>query len=84
MKRLVVAAAKGLGSPTRKALMRVAVGAFLSAGRTVGPGRRTTLEFLPAVWLFGNNNDFVGPGAENRRPVSDRTGKGKNHDDETC
>jgi len=24
------------------------------------PGRRTTLEFLPAVWLFGNNNDFVG------------------------
>ena len=24
------------------------------------PGKRTTLEFLPAVWLFGNNNDFVG------------------------
>jgi hypothetical protein len=24
------------------------------------PGRRTTLEFLPAVWLFGPNNDFVG------------------------
>jgi hypothetical protein len=24
------------------------------------PGRRTTLEFLPAVWLFGDNNDFVG------------------------
>jgi hypothetical protein len=24
------------------------------------PGRRTTLEFLPAVWLFGANNDFVG------------------------
>jgi Putative MetA-pathway of phenol degradation len=24
------------------------------------PGRRTTLEFLPAVWLYGNNNDFVG------------------------
>jgi len=24
------------------------------------PGRRTTLEFLPAVWLFGSNNDFVG------------------------
>jgi hypothetical protein len=22
------------------------------------PGRRTTLEFLPAVWLFGSNNDF--------------------------
>jgi Putative MetA-pathway of phenol degradation len=24
------------------------------------PGRRTTLEFLPAVWIFGNNTDFVG------------------------
>ncbi len=24
------------------------------------PGQRTTLEFLPAVWLFGNNDDFVG------------------------
>jgi len=24
------------------------------------PGRRTTLELLPAVWLFGTNNDFVG------------------------
>lgn len=24
------------------------------------PGRRTTLEFLPAVWLFGPNNNFVG------------------------
>jgi hypothetical protein len=24
------------------------------------PGRRTTLEFLPAVWFFGNNNDYVG------------------------
>jgi hypothetical protein len=24
------------------------------------PGRRTTLEFLPAVWLYGNNSDFVG------------------------
>jgi len=24
------------------------------------PGRRTTLEFLPAVWLFGANNDFTG------------------------
>jgi hypothetical protein len=24
------------------------------------PGRRTTLEFLPAVWLFGPNSDFVG------------------------
>jgi len=24
------------------------------------PGKRTTLELLPAVWLFGDNNDFVG------------------------
>jgi hypothetical protein len=24
------------------------------------PGRRTTVEFLPAVWLFGPNNDYVG------------------------
>jgi hypothetical protein len=24
------------------------------------PGRRTTLELLPAVWIFGNNNDYVG------------------------
>jgi len=24
------------------------------------PGRRTTLEFLPAVWMFGNNSDYVG------------------------
>jgi hypothetical protein len=24
------------------------------------PGRRTTLEFIPAVWLFGPNDDFVG------------------------
>jgi hypothetical protein len=24
------------------------------------PERRTTLEFLPAVWIFGANNDFVG------------------------
>ena len=24
------------------------------------PGRRTTLEFLPAVWLFGTNEDYVG------------------------
>ncbi|MFN7779729.1 MAG: transporter [Betaproteobacteria bacterium] len=24
------------------------------------PGRRTTLELLPAVWLFGDNNDYLG------------------------
>jgi hypothetical protein len=24
------------------------------------PGRRTTLEFLPAVWWFGNNTDYLG------------------------
>jgi hypothetical protein len=24
------------------------------------PGRRTTIEFLPAIWLYGDNNDFVG------------------------
>ena len=24
------------------------------------PGRRTTLEFLPSLWVFGDNTDFVG------------------------
>jgi hypothetical protein len=24
------------------------------------PGRRTTLEVLPAVWIFGDNDDYVG------------------------
>jgi hypothetical protein len=24
------------------------------------PGRRTTLELLPVVWVFGDNNDFTG------------------------
>jgi hypothetical protein len=24
------------------------------------PGKRTTVEFLPVVWLFGANNDYVG------------------------
>ena len=29
------------------------------------PGRRTTLEFLPAVWLFGDTDDLLGETAEN-------------------
>jgi hypothetical protein len=29
------------------------------------PGSRTTLEFLPAVWFFGNNDDFLGQTMEN-------------------
>ena len=28
------------------------------------PGRRTTLEFVPSLWLFGDNDDFVGRTAE--------------------
>ncbi len=24
------------------------------------PGRRTTLEFIPSIWLYGDNKDFVG------------------------
>ena len=28
------------------------------------PGRRTTLEFLPAVWLFGDNDDYMGQTSE--------------------
>jgi hypothetical protein len=28
------------------------------------PGRRTTLELLPAVWLFGTNDDFEGKSLE--------------------
>ena len=24
------------------------------------PGRRTTLEFLPSLWMYGDNDDFVG------------------------
>lgn len=30
------------------------------------PGKRTTLELLPAVWLFGDNNDFVGKKMETK------------------
>ena len=36
-------------------------GAHLSCGSSDrGSHRRTTLEFLPSLWLFGDNNDFVG------------------------
>ncbi|MEN9798082.1 MAG: hypothetical protein RL653_1778 [Pseudomonadota bacterium] len=38
---------------------RVAAPMVLQLGPWV-PGRRTTLEFLPAVWLFGTNDDYVG------------------------
>jgi hypothetical protein len=34
-------------------------------GRWV-PGKRTTLEFLPAVWFFSDNNDFVGKTMETK------------------
>jgi hypothetical protein len=30
------------------------------------PGRRTTLELLPAIWLFSDNNDFVGKKMETK------------------
>jgi hypothetical protein len=30
------------------------------------PGRRTTFEALPAMWLFGDNNDFVGKKMETK------------------
>jgi Putative MetA-pathway of phenol degradation len=30
------------------------------------PGRRTTVEFLPAVWLFGANDDYVGQTLETK------------------
>ena len=30
------------------------------------PGRRTTLELLPAVWLFGPNDDYVGTNHDDR------------------
>lgn len=38
---------------------RVGVPIVLQLGPWV-PGRRTTLELLPAVWLFGPNDDYVG------------------------
>jgi hypothetical protein len=30
------------------------------------PGKRTTLEFLPAVWFFSDNNDFTGKKMETK------------------
>ena len=30
------------------------------------PGKRTTLEFLPAVWFFSDNNDFIGQTLETK------------------
>jgi len=30
------------------------------------PGKRTTFEFLPAVWFFSDNNDFVGKKMETK------------------
>jgi hypothetical protein len=38
---------------------RIGAPVLLQLGGWV-PGRRTTLEFLPAVWLFGPNEDYVG------------------------
>lgn len=30
------------------------------------PGKRTTIEFLPAIWLFGDNDNFVGKKMETK------------------
>jgi hypothetical protein len=38
---------------------RVGLPVLLQLGPWV-PGRRTTLELLPAVWFFGTNDDYVG------------------------
>jgi hypothetical protein len=38
---------------------RFGVPTILQIGPWV-PGQRMTLEFLPAVWFFGNNDDYVG------------------------
>jgi hypothetical protein len=38
---------------------RLGVPTILQIGPWV-PGRRTTLEFLPAVWFFGENDNYVG------------------------
>ena len=38
---------------------RIGAPAIIQLGPWV-PGNRTTLEFLPSVWMFGNNTDYVG------------------------
>jgi hypothetical protein len=43
---------------------RVALPMMYNLGEWV-PGRRTTLEFVPSIWLFGENDDFLGQTAEN-------------------
>jgi hypothetical protein len=42
---------------------RVGVPIMINLGDWV-PGRRTTLEFLPAVWFFEDNDDFLGATVE--------------------
>lgn len=43
---------------------RVGIPTMLSLREWV-PGRRTTLELLPAVWFFGDNDDFLGQRIQN-------------------
>jgi hypothetical protein len=43
---------------------RVGAPVMINLGDWV-PGRRTTFEFLPAVWFFGDNDDFLGQTVEN-------------------
>ena len=43
---------------------RVGVPIMINLGDWV-PGRRTTLEFLPAIWFFEDNDDFLGSTVEN-------------------
>ena len=43
---------------------RVGLPIMINLGDWV-PGQKTTLEFLPAVWFFADNDDFLGLTAEN-------------------
>ena len=43
---------------------RVGMPLMINLGDWV-PGHRTTLEFMPAVWVFGDNDDFLGQTVEN-------------------